>query len=61
MMYNGEVNNVLNVAIIPKDIYTKSNVELHGPPTKAKVESGVREEQVSSADRSHPPCALCQN
>jgi hypothetical protein len=38
-----EINNVSNVIIIQK-ANTKSSVGQHGPPTNAKVGSGVMEE-----------------
>ena len=41
---NGEVNNVLNVIIVPKNTYTKSSVGQHGPPTKARAELNAMEE-----------------
>jgi hypothetical protein len=59
-MQNSEVNNVQNTTTILK-VITKSSVGQHRPPTNAKVGSGAAEEKASSADRSHPPCALSQN
>jgi hypothetical protein len=51
---NSEVNNVQNAIIIQKAI-TKSSGGQHGPPTNAKVGSGVAKEWAFPADRSHPP------